>query len=138
MKHIGTMPKFVASSLTTTLVDLGLFTLLFALLKERAPGYAEITATVIARIISSALNWLANHKLVFNSRGSLRESLIKYYCLAIPQMLASAGLVKLVNYLFSNSETFVTTGIKIAVDVTLFFISFFIQKKWVFRKVKQE
>lgn len=134
MKRIGTMPKFLASSLSTTLVDLGLFALLFALLKGRTPGYAEIIATVIARLFSSMLNCIANHKLVFKSRDSIKASMIRYYCLAIPQMLASAGLVRLINYLFVNSNTFVTTGIKIVVDVTLFFVSYFIQKKWVFKK----
>lgn len=137
MKRIGTMPKFLASSLSTTLVDLGLFALIFALLKERMPGYAEIIATVIARLVSSALNWLANHKLVFKSEESMKASLIRYYCLAIPQMVASAGLVSLINYLFANSSTIVTTGIKMVVDVILFFISYYIQRKWVFKKKKE-
>lgn len=134
MKRIGTMPKFAASSLGTTLVDLGLFAAVFALLKERTPGYAEIIATVIARLVSSMLNFLANHKLVFNNKGSMKKSMVKYYCLSIPQMIASAGLVRLINYLFANSRTFVTTAIKMVVDVILFFISYFIQKKWVFKK----
>lgn len=137
MNRIGTMPKFLASSLGTTLVDLGLFTAIFALLKERTPGYAEIIATVIARLISSMLNFLANHKLVFNNKGSMKKAMVKYYCLCIPQMIASAVLVRLINYLFANSKTFVTTAIKMVVDVTLFFISYFIQKKWVFKRAEE-
>lgn len=134
MKRIGTMPKFLASSFSTTLVDLGLFALLFTVLKDRTAGYAEIIATVIARLCSSMLNFLINNILVFKNNGSLNAAMLRYYCLAIPQMIASAGLVRLINYLFANSGTMITTGIKIVVDITLFFISYFIQKKWVFRK----
>lgn len=132
MNRIGTMPKFVASSFGTTVLDFGLFALVFHLLKERTPGYAEIIATVIARICSSMANFYANHKLVFKSGASMKTAMFRYYCLAVPQMLASAGLVTLINHLFANSSTVLTTGIKGLVDVTLFFISYFIQKKWVF------
>lgn len=125
---------FAASSISTTAIDFAVFAALFALLKEKAGGFTELAATVIARVISSATNFLLNHKLVFKSKNSIRSSLVRYYCLAIPQMAASAGLVTLLNRCFSNSATLLTTLIKAVVDVSLFFLSFFIQKKWVFCK----
>lgn len=137
MKRLGTLARFMASSFGTTLVDFGLFTLIFHVLKGYSPIYAEIIATVVARICSSLLNFYFNRRLVFKNTGSMKTAMLRYYCLAVPQMLASAGLVTLINELLRNSETFITTGVKGVVDVTLFFISYFIQKKWVFKKPEE-
>lgn len=137
MKRLGTLARFIASSFGTTLVDFGLFTLIFHVLKGHSPIYAEIIATVVARICSSLLNFYFNRRLVFKNTGSMKTAMLRYYCLAVPQMLASAGLVTLINELLRNSETFITTGVKGVVDVTLFFISYFIQKKWVFKKPEE-
>lgn len=138
MKRLGTLTRFVASSFGTTLIDFGLFTLLFHFLKGLSPVYAEIIATVAARVCSSLLNFYFNQRLVFKNSGSMSKAMLRYYCLAVPQMMASAGLVTLINELLRNSETFITTGVKGVVDVTLFFISYFIQKKWVFKNSGEE
>ena len=47
-------------------------------------------------------------------------------------MLVSAGLVTLINRLLSNSVPIIATLIKFAVDICLFFISYQIQREWVF------
>ncbi len=133
MKKLGTLTRFVASSFGATLIDFGLFTLLFHFMKGHSPVYAEVISTVVARVCSSLLNFYFNQRLVFKNPGSMKTAMLRYYCLAVPQMLASAGLVTLINELLRNSETFITTGVKGIVDVTLFFISYFIQKKWVFK-----
>lgn len=138
MGKIKTVGKFAASSLTTTAVDFLLFTLLFALLKERVPATSELIATVVARIASSLLNFSLNNRFVFENGGSKKRAFIRYYCLCIPQMLASAGLVTLINRLFDNSATLATTAIKVLVDLFLFVVSFFIQRKWVFAQKKDK
>ena len=51
-------------------------------------------------------------------------------------MLVSAGLVTLINHLLSNSLPLVATLIKFAVDICLFFISYQIQREWVFSQKK--
>lgn len=50
---------------------------------------------------------------------------MRYFVLAVVQMLASAGLVSLLYGVLGGSEV----AVKILVDVFLFFISFLIQRK---------
>ena len=59
--------------------------------------------------------------------------MLRYYCLAVPQMLVSAGLVALLSHLAETGASILTTLIKFVVDVLLFFISFRIQQRWVFK-----
>lgn len=47
-------------------------------------------------------------------------------------MLISGLLVTLINHLFANTAPIIATLIKFAVDTCLFFISYGIQREWVF------
>ena len=51
-------------------------------------------------------------------------------------MLISAGLVTLINHLLANTVPILATVIKFAVDTCLFFISYNIQREWVFSQKK--
>ena len=102
-----------------------------------AGKYAELLATAVARAISSFFNFNANNSVVFeNKNGGYKRAMFRYYCLCIPQMLVSAGLVTLINGLFANSLPIVATLIKFAVDMVLFFLSYYIQREWVFSQKK--
>ena len=129
--------KYVISSGTSFVIDNALFSLLFALLVGRAAGFHEIIANLCARAVSSFYNFNINRFVVFKTGGSYGHSLARYYMLCIPQALVSTGLVTLINRLFSNEKTLYATIIKICVDTILFFISYFIQKKWVFSEKKK-
>ena len=89
-----------------------------------------IVSTVLARIFSSYFNFTMNKNFVFNGEKSIRKTIMKYYSLAAIQMCMSAALVAIIWHLLSGSET----AIKIIVDTLLFFISYQIQRRWVFRK----
>ena len=54
---------------------------------------------------------------------------MKYYSLAVFQMLLSAAMVTALWNMFSGSET----AIKIVVDTILFLASYQIQRRWVFK-----
>ena len=54
---------------------------------------------------------------------------MKYYCLAAVQMLVSAGLV----ILLVKPLPFGDTAVKVLVDACLFFLSYQIQKRWIFK-----
>ena len=130
------MFKFLMSSLGTTLIDLLVFYLIVRFLGARMGRFAELGATVIARAISSFINFTANKSIVFKNRAGYKHTMLRYYCLAIPQMLASAGLVTLINSLLGVSLPGVATLVKMLVDVCLFFISYKIQREWVFADKK--
>lgn len=129
--------KFVMNSMLSTVIDLVLFYLSFSLLKNVAPlaEIAVIPATVIARICSSFCNYMISRKVVFKSRGS--HSLVKYYVLCIAQMSLSALLVNGCTMLVGRGSL-MTTIMKAIIDTTLFFLSFRIQRNWVFKKASTE
>lgn len=130
------MFKFLVSSLSSLLVDMGLFYLIMRFFAARFGPYAELAATAVARICSSFFNFNANNKVVFDNRGSYRRALLRYYCLCVPQMLVSAGLVTLINHLLGNTAPLIATLIKLMVDTGLFFVSYTIQREWVFSAKK--
>ena len=92
--------------------------------------YYILTATVGARIVSSVFNFLVNRKVVFRSDDNIIKTAVKYYCLCIVQMLASALLVTVLCSIIPFAETI----LKIIVDIVLFFISYHIQQRWIFGK----
>ena len=125
---------YALSSLAGSLADLVAFYIFRRVFEgAMADGTAVLLATVIARAISSFLNFNLNRKVVFHGQDSYGKTMLRYYCLAVPQMLVSAGLVALLARLAGTGASILTTVIKFVVDVLLFFLSFRIQQKWVFK-----
>lgn len=56
--------------------------------------------------------------------------MVRYFCLAAIQMLASALFVTMISGLFLGAVS--DTLIKAIVDVILFFVSYYLQRKFVF------
>ena len=118
--------KFLISSCGSSLVDLGAFTLLFWLMKNMPEREAIWVATVVARIVSACCNYMLNRHQVFG-QGS-RKSPVKYMILCVLQMCMSAALVAAIYGMVGSGATL----IKIVVDVCLFFLSYKVQREWVF------
>ena len=126
---------YTLSSLSSFLLDIGLFSVLHLLLKAALGIYTEPVCNLTARALSSFYNFNMN-RLVFRSRGSYGREVLKYYCLCIPQALVSTALITLLVNLLQVENTGGATVVKLFVDAALFVISFFIQKYWVFRNKK--
>ncbi len=125
-----TFGKFLFSSLSSSVLDLCLFSIFCALLKGRdlhMLNYITLS-TVMARVLSAAYNYMINYKIVFESRGSLLKTLSRYVLLALCQMSLSALLVNIIYPYIGGFETFV----KIPVDIMLFFLSYVIQREFVY------
>lgn len=123
--------KFLFSSLSSSVVDLVLFTLFCSMVPKAGffgLGYIA-TATLMARILSATYNFLVNHKVVFKSREAYVASAVKYACLALIQGSCSAFLVTHLFALVGGVEVVV----KAIVDTFLFFISFQIQREFVYK-----
>lgn len=135
-KIYKTIFAFFTSSFLSSLIDLGLFYLLISILTIFSPNasWNIFIATALARLCSSFCNYQMNRRKVFKSGDS--GSLGRYYLLCFVQFFASAGLVSLVSSMFP-SGSFGKTIIKGIVDITLFFLSYQIQKKWVFKDRKK-
>ena len=134
LKIYAIILKFGISSFLSSIIELLVFALAVSVMDwigwDLKVEFSILIATCIGRVISALCNYLMNRALVFGSGN--RSSLLRYTMLCVAQLLASASLVTLLTYLFS-AETLGQTVLKAIVDTVLFFISFRIQKNWVFR-----
>jgi putative flippase GtrA len=90
---------------------------------------------VLARVLSSILNYLLNRKAVFRSKASVGRTFVRYVILAAVVMLVSAGAVSGISALLgleSEGDALLKTVIKAGVDCILFLVNFRIQREWVF------
>ncbi len=123
--------KFVTSSLTGSAVELLLFYLLCQVIPLPRAQMIYL-ATAISRVIAGTLNFLMNKFWSFGGKSGgtsaqfMGSQAVKYAILFAGKMLASAQLVTMM-------PTAIPTVLsKAIVDTGIFFISYVIQKKWVF------
>lgn len=125
----GRFFKYIFTSFSSSMIDLGLFLVFCVILKHFYPRAYIIFATGFARIISAIYNYIMNYKMVFCSNGTVGKTAVRYSVLAVIQMCLSAVLVTfLINLFKIVPEIF----FKIVVDTVLFFISYYVQRKYIF------
>lgn len=130
--------RYTLSSIASFFVDSSMVYLLTVVLPLADPmlGYC---ATAGARIVSSVLNFFMNKKLVFKSQVSTGKAMLRYYALAIPQLLVQSlinqGLYTLLG--ITENQPGLRTLIHILVMTVLFIVSFTVQQRWVFAAEKR-
>ncbi len=129
--------RYVLSSVASWAVDTGLFFLFDLLLGPILGILAEPVCNVAARALSSFFNFNVNNRLVFHCELPYGKALLRYYCLAIPQLAVSTVFLTLFVRLLGIESAGWSTAVKVAVDTILFVASFFIQKFWVFSQKKE-
>ena len=133
--------RYTLSSLASAMVDTGAYALLSSLLSGMLKGFALTAAAgVTARVISSLLNFFMNQRLVFQTNVDTKKAMLRYYCLALPQMAAQVLLTQGVYALFAipDSANFLRTVIYAVVMTVLYFLSYMIQQRWVFAPQKSK
>ena len=135
--------RYTASSVACFVVDSGMVFLLTKVLGNfLVDPFLSGISTVGARVVSSLINFFMNKKLVFQSNVSTGKAMVRYYALAIPQLivqwLANQGLYTLLG--ITEQQAGARTAIHILVMCILFLVSFTIQQRWVFapQKSKEE
>ena len=127
--------RYLVSSVLSFLLDNGLYRILFALFfGSMAKEAASALGQGIARALSSLFNFTMNDRFVFRNKSDHGKAFLKYYCLCIPQTLLSMVCLTALVKALEISSPGLATFVKIVVETLLFFISYFIQKKWVFKK----
>ena len=149
--------KFMFSSLTSWVVDIGVYWLTIAICTEAWNLNDSITsstslagalighswnmniaavliATVASRVTSSIVNFLINRKVVFKDVSNVGKTAAKYFTLALFQMCLSFILVDLIANGLIHVTGFLNVVIKCIVDMFLFVFSYGIQRKWVFKE----
>lgn len=119
--------KYLISAILSSGIDILAFTVILAVQGYRNPSTIML-ATIVARIISSYTNYTINKNTVFESDS--KNAILRYYTLAAIQMLLSGLLVAGVSSILQSLNV---TFIKVCVDGILFFMSFQVQRIWVFR-----
>lgn len=120
---------YTVSAGAAGLADIGLFSLLTAKVFPAEPLFTTLAA-VIARVVSSVINFLINCRYVFH--GQKRTAVLRYYTLWAVQLAASCLLVNLIGH---GLKTNLTVA-KACGDLALGFVSYQIQGRWVFKPVK--
>lgn len=123
--------KFGGSSLFATLIDQVVAGVLFIVLDAPFAGYDFLRiflSTLIARVISVAVNFTINNKKVF-AGSDWHRSLPRFILLAACVLaLSSLGVW------FFHTRLGVNESVaKICVDLALFFLNYNVQRRWVFK-----
>ncbi|MDD3214866.1 MAG: bifunctional glycosyltransferase family 2/GtrA family protein [Eubacteriales bacterium] len=133
--------RFIAASLIGFCVDYGLYLLLNNLFRAYVPALDATVgilffrfiariglAAVLARIVSSTVNFLLNRSYVFDSRQHIGVSFWRYAVTVVVIVCLSAWLTSSLHTWFGWNDNLV----KIPVDILLFFLSYYVQRRWVF------
>ncbi len=121
--------KYISVAIISFLIDISFFKLFLIIFNNNI-----ILSTILARIISSFINYLLNKNKVFNSNEKTINTLIKYYGLVLIQMLVSALLVDNLYKTISINPIY----IKIPVELFIFICNYLIQKIFIFKGKNDE
>lgn len=123
----ATFLKYIISSFSSSAIDILAFMLIMLLLQTQDPLTITLSSFG-ARFISATFNYFFNKQLVF--RSDSRKSMWKYYVLVVIQISVSSLTVSGLSVVLPVINV---TLIKILVDMILFFVSFQIQRRYVFK-----
>ncbi len=123
------------SSILSFLIDNAVFMGVFFALRnyETSCDKDVFISLCAARLVSSNLNFFYNRFFVFHS-ASTKRSFFQYWGVVLSIAAASYFGVIWLAQIFNARDHIVITGIKIIVETILFFVSYGLQKKWIFRK----
>lgn len=126
--------QYGVSSLVSALADVVIYALLVKWILAPAPLTQRLFfSAVIARILSSVINYFLNRRLPY-MRNKSPITIVKYYILWLFQLAASFGFV----WLFCTGLRFDELIAKLIVDILLALFSYQIQLRWVFRIPKEK
>lgn len=117
--------KFAASSLSSFILDYILFCI-FVWLYPSGTVYV-LYANIIARLISGAYNYFLNCRFVFHS-GAKWKTALQYVCLAVGILCLNS----LILHFYNGILHIPVYAAKILTELSLFIISFLVQKKLIF------
>lgn len=128
--------KYIISALLSFAVDIALFAVFVAIFKDITyAGYIFI-ATILARIISSFVNYMVNKNTVFKNKTKTKKDFIRtlvgYYILVVINIIISSICVNFICKVLLWDEVIV----KFAVDMILFICNYVIQREFIFKNKK--
>ncbi|MDY4138342.1 MAG: bifunctional glycosyltransferase family 2/GtrA family protein [Eubacteriales bacterium] len=134
---LGNFIKFMGASIASFLIDQGVFALMeFVVLSRVGWAAASIQglSTLVARLVSAPCNFLMNRAFVFRFKQNTAITALKYAALAITLLVLSWLGVALLGVL--GMPRFLDNLSKLIIDTLLYFLSYRVQNKWIFREDK--
>ncbi len=122
--------KFCASSIVCFLLDYLMYVLFLRFTIGINPVHSSAISNVLARIISSVVNFTLNKKLVFKRKGDTAKLAMSYFALVIAIMLANTSLLAFLVSGFGMGKI----PAKIVTEIVFFGLSWLLQKRWVFKR----
>ncbi len=127
--------KYLMSSLSAFIIDIAAFSIFLTIFGSLIPERSIIWATYAAKVISCTYTYFVNKNLVFsNQQGALLTTSVKFVILCVIQSTCSGYLTEA----FVNASGWNPVLCKIIVDTLLFFVSFQIQNRWVFKNRRKQ
>ncbi|MBR6748862.1 MAG: bifunctional glycosyltransferase family 2/GtrA family protein [Clostridia bacterium] len=126
--------RYTGAAAASAVLDVLVFWLSYRFLFSQLPtATCYLAAVVLARVMSSVLNFVLNRCYVFNGKHSIRI-LMRYYSLWGAQLLCSYLLLMF----FESFIPWPALLIKIIVDGILAILSYQVQLRWVFAHESEE
>ena len=123
--------RYAVSAVLSWVLDNGIYLLLMSFFAATVEAASPVSQ-ILARIVSSLFNFNMNDRFVFRNKENHLEAMGRYYALCVPQTLISTvcltGLVEAMNI----RVPIIAVLFKILIELILFVVSYYIQKKWVF------
>lgn len=117
--------KYLFSAGLSFMIDQLIFGILTLIISE---GIFIIFFKLIARAISSLINFILNSKVVFKNKS--KNAITKYYILVIVQAIISSFSIYILKILITNVPIIFMS---IFIDVIIFIANYFIQKELIFK-----
>lgn len=137
----GQILKFAASSVSSFLLDYGIYLLLFFVFGKfgvsaflGAAGVLMLS-NVLARVVSATFNFTVNRRFVFADGGAVSSvgvAVLKYAALAVSILALNTGLLTVLVDVVGFSAVWA----KPVVEIVMFGVSYVVQKTVVFRTGK--
>lgn len=142
----GNFVKYTLSSILSLIVEEIIQATIFANISIAVTAASLFVQTFLdeflnfmpARVISSFLNFFINKTFVFKDKSSSKESMKRYYILWAVQALVTILVTTIFREIFVITSTFLYVVVTVLIKLFIFFISFKIQKAWVFKPSKKD
>ncbi|MBR6776232.1 MAG: GtrA family protein [Clostridia bacterium] len=130
MKRLLQILKFSLSSFIAWLLEFLLYDILILIWVDDA---AVRALYYVARIIILIPNFIINRQMVFSKNASVGKAAVKFVFLQLLMMIVAAESTHLLSNLVDIGEVLTPIVVRVPVDLTLFVLSYFVQKLWIFK-----
>ena len=127
--------QFCLSSVLAFVLDNAVFAVAVWILEGRGleRKLCVLGAIAAARLVSSNFNYFYNRFIVFGAKYARKRSFLQYWALVVVIGAASYALTTAISSV-CDFHVFAVTAVKIVVETFLFFASYYLQKRFIFKK----